>query len=226
MPNFFPLLEKAFVKYIILSQITIEESGGIKRIKIVPSSSSTFEIPTSTIEMSSSLLRPMPSIASSSSLATSPSLVSSSGVAASLPGSTRTKSDNISSTSTLLQSFTSSSANQLLTTASSLSTTSTPILQPTQILVKDANQRPLSTQRQISCPASIPTLTLPSSNNSKLLLVTTGKNTKTQELPAQFGPSSTFILNTGEKVSSQLHLSNTIALPTYSEAQKMLNASR
>jgi hypothetical protein len=58
------------------------------------------------------------------------------------------------------------------------------------------------------------------------ILVTTGKNTKTQELPAQFGPSSTFILNTGEKVSSQLHLSNTIALPTYSEAQKMLNASR
>merc|ERR1719189_1628183 len=80
--------------------ITIEESGGIKRIKIVPSSSSTVDIPTSTIEMSSSLLRPMPSIASSSSsLATSPSLVSSSGVAASLPGSTRTKSDNISSTS-------------------------------------------------------------------------------------------------------------------------------
>ena len=179
--------------------------------------------------MSTSLLKPLPSYSTASSFTpiissiTSPNLVSSSVVASSIPSSTRTKNNP----SSLLYGFASSS-NSLLTTSSSLSSSSTQI-QPTQILVKElqqATQRPISTQRQISCPASIPTLTLPSSNNSKLLLVTTGKNNKVQEITSHVTPSSTFILNTGEQMTSHLQFSNTISLPSYQDATGILSSSR
>ena len=199
----------------------------------MPSSSISSDISTSSIKMSTtSLLKPLPSYstatsltASSSSFSTSPNLVSSSGVSASLPSSTKTKNSLYS----LPQGFT-SSVNPLLTTSSSFASSSTPIQQPTQILVKDmhqATQRPVSIQRQVSCPSSIPTLTLPSNNNSKLLLVTTGKNNKGQDLmSSQINPPSAFLLKTKEQMPSNLQLSNIIPLPSYNEATGLLNSSR
>ena len=177
--------------------------------------------------MPTSLLKPTTSYTSSSaagsavSLNTSPSLVSSSGVTSSLSGVNKNKT-NVTS---LLQSFASSSNVSLASTSSSSSTQ----LQPTQILVKDlkqSNQKSISTQRQMSCPSSIPTLTLPSSNNSKLLLVTTSKQNKGQDISSQVAPSSTFILNSGDQMSSQLQISNTISLPNVKETKGLLTFSR